>query len=88
MIGMLWHWLVWGVIGAVAGWLAGVVMKGSGYGCLGNVVVGMIGSLVGGFVFRLLGIGPGGGFLGSTFTAFIGAVLLIGLVRLLTKEER
>jgi uncharacterized membrane protein YeaQ/YmgE (transglycosylase-associated protein family) len=37
MIGTLWHWLVWLAIGAVAGWLAGVVMKGSGYGCIGNV---------------------------------------------------
>ena len=47
----------------------------------------MIGSLIGGFVFRLLGIGPGEGFLGSIFTAFIGAVLLLGTVRLLTQEK-
>jgi len=87
MIGTLWHWLVWMAIGAVAGWLAGVVTKGSGYGCLGNIVVGIIGSLVGGFVFRLLGFGPGGGFLGSVFTAFIGAVLLIALLRLLTQKD-
>lgn len=87
MIGMFWYWLVWIVIGAVSGWLAGVVMKGSGYGCIGNVVVGMIGSVVGGVVFRLLGIGPGGGFLGSVITAFIGAVLLIGLLRLLTQND-
>ena len=87
MIGILWHWLVWGLIGAVAGWLAGVVMKGSGYGCIGNVVLGMIGSLIGGFVFRLLGLGPGGGFLGSVITGFVGAVLLIGVVRLLSHED-
>lgn len=87
MIGTLWHWLVWLAIGAVAGWLAGVVMKGSGYGCIGNVVVGVIGSLVGGFVFRLLGFGPGQGFLGSVITAFIGAVLLLGVLRLLTRED-
>lgn len=87
MIGTLWHWLVWLAIGAVAGWLAGVVMKGSGYGCIGNVVVGVIGSLVGGFVFRLLDFGPGQGFLGSVITAFIGAVLLLGVLRLLTRGD-
>jgi len=88
MIVALWQWLVWLAIGAVAGWLAGVVLKGSGYGCLGNVIVGAIGSLVGGFVFRFLGIWPGGGFFGSVLTAFIGAVLLIGLLRLLTQDNK
>ncbi len=87
MIGPCWHSLVWLAIGALAGWLAGVVTKGSGYGCIGNVVVGIIGSWVGGFLFGLLGFGPGRGFLGSVITAFIGAVLLIGLLRLLTKED-
>jgi len=87
MIGTLWHWLVWIAIGAAAGWLAGVVTKGSGYGCIGNAIVGMIGSLVGGFLFSLLGFGPGRGFLGSVVTAFIGAVLLITVLRLLTRKD-
>jgi uncharacterized membrane protein YeaQ/YmgE (transglycosylase-associated protein family) len=87
VIDPVWHWLVWLVIGAVAGWLAGVVMKGSGYGCIGNVIVGIIGSLVGGWVFSLLGFGPGRGLLGSIITAFVGAVLLIGLLRLLTSDD-
>jgi uncharacterized membrane protein YeaQ/YmgE (transglycosylase-associated protein family) len=88
MIGELWQWLVWIAVGAVAGWLTGVVIKGSGYGCIGNVIVGAIGSLVGGFIFRFLGIWPGGGFPGSVLTAFIGAVLFIGLLRLLTRDNR
>ena len=87
MVGALWHWLIWLAIGALAGWLAGVVVKGSGYGCIGNIIVGIIGSLVGGFLFRFLGFGSRSGLLGSILTAFIGAVLLIALLRLLTRDD-
>ena len=48
------------LIGAVAGWLAGVIMRGGGFGLVGNIVVGIIGSLIGGWLFGLLGIGAGG----------------------------
>ena len=71
------------VIGAVAGWLAGQVMKGKGFGLLGNIVVGVIGAFVGGFVFNLLGISVGGGLLGPLITAFAGAVILLWVVSLL-----
>ena len=70
------------VIGAVAGWLAGKVMKGSGFGLVGNFVVGIVGALIGGFVFGLPGINAGG-FIGSIVMATIGAVLLLYLVKLL-----
>ena len=70
------------IIGAVAGWLAGKLMKGSGFGLLGNIVVGIVGALIGGFVFSLLGISAGG-FIGSLVMATIGAVLLLYLVKLL-----
>ncbi len=69
-------------IGAVAGWLAGILMKGGGFGLLGNIVIGIIGAVVGGFVFGLLGISAGG-LIGSIITATAGAVLLLFVVRLI-----
>jgi uncharacterized membrane protein YeaQ/YmgE (transglycosylase-associated protein family) len=70
--------------GAVAGWLAGILMKGGGFGLLGNIVIGVIGAFVGGFVFRLLGI-TAGGLLGSIVTATVGAALLLFIIGLLKK---
>jgi uncharacterized membrane protein YeaQ/YmgE (transglycosylase-associated protein family) len=69
-------------IGAVAGWLAGTLMKGGGFGLLGNIVIGIIGAVVGGHVFSLLGI-TAGGLIGSIITATAGAVLLLFVVRLI-----
>ncbi|MFA7555179.1 MAG: GlsB/YeaQ/YmgE family stress response membrane protein [Spongiibacteraceae bacterium] len=71
-------------IGAVAGWLAGALMKGGGFGLLGNIVVGIVGAVVGGFVFGLLGISAGG-LIGSIITATAGAVILIFIVRLIKR---
>ena len=68
-------------IGAVAGWLAGTLMKGGGFGLLGNIVIGIIGAVVGGFVFGLLGV-TAGGLLGSIITSTAGAVILLFVVRL------
>jgi uncharacterized membrane protein YeaQ/YmgE (transglycosylase-associated protein family) len=75
-----WGILGWVVVGVIAGWLAGVVMKGSGYGVVGDLVIGLIGALVGGFIFSLFGAGYGG-LLGSIIVAFIGACILIAVVR-------
>ena len=62
------------IIGLVAGWLAGVVMKGGGFGVIGDIVVGVVGALIGGFLFRSMGVFPGGGLLGaSSSCALIGA---------------
>lgn len=72
-------------IGAVAGWLAGVIMKGGGYGLLGDIVIGIIGAFVGGFLFGLLGISAGG-LIGQIITATAGAVVLIFVLRLLKKS--
>ena len=72
------------VIGAVAGWLAGTLMKGGGFGLLGNIIVGIIGSVVGGFVFGLLGISAGG-LIGSIITATAGAALLLFIVGIIKK---
>jgi uncharacterized membrane protein YeaQ/YmgE (transglycosylase-associated protein family) len=72
------------VIGAVAGWLAGLFMRGGGFGLLGNIVVGVIGALIGGFLFGLLGIAAGG-LLGSLIMAVVGAVVLLFVVGLIKR---
>lgn len=69
------------IIGLIAGWLAGKIMKGRGFGLLGNIVIGVIGAFLGGWLFSLLGI-TAGGFIGSLVTALVGAIVLLYLVRL------
>ena len=75
--------LAWLVVGLLAGWLAGQVMKGGGYGVIGDIVMGIIGAFVGGLVFSFLLPGSSAGLIGSIVVAFIGAVLFIALVRAL-----
>jgi uncharacterized membrane protein YeaQ/YmgE (transglycosylase-associated protein family) len=72
------------VIGALAGWLAGQLMKGSGFGLVGNIIVGIIGAMIGGFLFGMLGISAGG-LIGSLITAVIGAAVLLWVVSLVKK---
>ena len=74
-------WLL--VIGWTAGWLAGQLSKGRGFGIVGDIVVGVLGALFGGFLFRVLGIYPRGGLLAHVVTATIGAVILLYLVRVI-----
>ena len=72
------------IVGAIAGWLAGMVVKGFGFGLLGNIVIGIIGAFVGGWLLAKLGVSVGGGIVGAIIGAFIGAVvvlLIIGLFR-------
>ena len=69
------------IVGLVAGWLAGVLVKGGGFGLVGDLVVGVIGAFVGGFLFSLLGLGSNGGLIGSIVVATIGAVVLLVVVR-------
>jgi uncharacterized membrane protein YeaQ/YmgE (transglycosylase-associated protein family) len=76
--------LIFLAIGAVAGWLAGVILKGGGFGLLVNIVVGILGAIVGGFAFGLLGISAGG-ILGAIITATVGAVLLLFIVGFVKK---
>jgi uncharacterized membrane protein YeaQ/YmgE (transglycosylase-associated protein family) len=77
--------LIFLAIGAIAGWLAGTLMKGGGFGLLGNIIVGILGAVVGGYVFGMLGIAAGGGLIGSIVTATAGAVLLLFIVKLIKK---
>jgi uncharacterized membrane protein YeaQ/YmgE (transglycosylase-associated protein family) len=80
--------IIWFVlIGIVAGWLAGQIMKGGGFGLFGDLIVGVIGALLGGFLFRLVGI-QAYGLLGSLIVATIGAIVLIVLLRLFKRDDR
>jgi uncharacterized membrane protein YeaQ/YmgE (transglycosylase-associated protein family) len=74
--------LYWIVVGLIAGWLAGQVMKGGGYGVLADIVLGIVGGAVGGWIFGLLGVGAGG-LIGSIIVAFFGAVVLVWITRML-----
>jgi uncharacterized membrane protein YeaQ/YmgE (transglycosylase-associated protein family) len=76
------HYLWFILIGIAAGWLAGQFMKGSGYGLIGDLVVGVLGALLGGWLFRQLGWNVGGELLGALITATVGAVVLIVALRL------
>jgi uncharacterized membrane protein YeaQ/YmgE (transglycosylase-associated protein family) len=73
--------LGWIVIGLLAGWLAGKISRGEGYGCLTDIVLGLVGSLLGGWIFTRLGI-FGGGFIYSLAAATLGAVILVSIVHL------
>lgn len=77
--------IAWLVIGAIAGWLAGLLVKGGGFGLLGDIVVGIVGALIGGWLAGVLGISLGGGLVGSLITAVIGAVILLFIIRLIKR---
>ena len=77
--------IMWLIIGAIAGWLAGSLVKGGGFGLLGDIVVGIVGAFVGGWLAGILHIGIGGGFISSIITATVGAVILIVVLRLIKR---
>ena len=78
--------LVWIVVGLIAGWLAGQVMKGGGYGLIVDIILGILGGILGGWIFGMLGIWQGrAGMIGSIIVAFIGAVILVGITRLIKR---
>jgi uncharacterized membrane protein YeaQ/YmgE (transglycosylase-associated protein family) len=76
--------LIFLLIGALAGWLAGLVMKGRGLGVIGNIIVGVIGAFLGGWLLPMLGVSFGGD-VGLFITAFIGAVILLAIVGLIKR---
>jgi uncharacterized membrane protein YeaQ/YmgE (transglycosylase-associated protein family) len=73
--------LAWLLIGLIAGWLAGKISRGHGFGCLADILIGLVGALLGGWIFTKLGI-LGGGFIYSVAAATLGAVLLVAVARL------
>jgi uncharacterized membrane protein YeaQ/YmgE (transglycosylase-associated protein family) len=76
------HWFWFLIIGVIAGWLSGKLMRGHGFGLVGDLVVGILGALLGGFIFRFLGV-TSFGLIGSLVAATAGAIVLLWLVRLL-----
>lgn len=76
--------IVFLLIGALAGWIAGQVMKGSGFGVIGNIVVGILGAVLGGFLFRLVGL-TATSLIGDIITATIGAIVLLYIVVFIKK---
>jgi uncharacterized membrane protein YeaQ/YmgE (transglycosylase-associated protein family) len=76
--------IVWLIVGGIAGWLAGLVVRGYGFGIIGNIIVGIVGAFIAGWLLPRLGIVIGGGTLGEVINAIIGAIILlliIGLIR-------
>lgn len=74
--------IVFLIVGAVAGWLAGLLVKGYGFGLIGNIVVGIIGALIAGWLFPVIGISIGSGIVSAIINSTIGAVILLVLIRL------
>ena len=72
-------------IGAVAGWLAGVIMKGGGFGLIADIIIGIVGAFVGGWLFGQLGKSIGTGIVNSIVTATVGAIVLIAIIRIIKK---
>ena len=77
--------IIWLIVGAIAGWLAGQVMKGGGFGLIGDIILGIVGALVAGWMLPQLGILIGGGILGAIINAFIGACIVLFVVRLIKR---
>lgn len=76
--------IIWLIVGALAGWIAGLIVKGYGFGLIGNIIVGIIGAVIAGWLLPRLGVVIGSGFVASLINAIIGAVILlviIGLIR-------
>jgi uncharacterized membrane protein YeaQ/YmgE (transglycosylase-associated protein family) len=77
--------IIWIIIGAIAGWLAGVLMKGMGFGLIGNIVVGIVGAFIAGWLLPRLGIFIGGGVIAQIINAVIGAVILLFIISLVKR---
>ncbi|AEH86239.1 MAG: GlsB/YeaQ/YmgE family stress response membrane protein [Mesorhizobium sp.] len=77
--------LVFIIIGAIAGWLAGLIVSGFGFGLIGNIIVGIVGAFIAGWLFPRIGFSIGGGVIASIIHATIGAIILLVLVKVLKR---
>ena len=77
--------LVFLIVGAIAGWLAGLIVKGFGFGLLGNIVVGIVGAFIAGWLFPAIGVSLGTGIVAAIIHAVIGAVILLLIIRLVKR---
>ncbi|MEO5759555.1 MAG: GlsB/YeaQ/YmgE family stress response membrane protein [Mesorhizobium sp.] len=73
------------IIGAIAGWLAGLIVSGFGFGLIGNIIVGIVGAFIAGWLFPRIGFSIGGGILASIIHATLGAIILLVLVKVLKR---
>ena len=77
--------IVWLIVGAIAGWLAGLIVKGGGFGLLGNIVIGIIGAVVAGWLLPQLGIGLGTGIVAAIINSAIGGVIVLVIISLIRR---
>jgi uncharacterized membrane protein YeaQ/YmgE (transglycosylase-associated protein family) len=77
--------IIWLIVGAVAGWLAGLIVKGIGFGLIGNIVVGIVGAFVAGWLFPRIGVSLASGMVGAIIHATIGAVILLVIIGLIKR---
>jgi uncharacterized membrane protein YeaQ/YmgE (transglycosylase-associated protein family) len=77
--------IIWLIVGAVAGWLAGMVAKGGGFGLIGDIIVGIVGAFIAGWLLPRIGIVIGSGIIAAIINAFIGAVILLIVLRLIAR---
>ena len=77
--------IVWLVIGAIAGWLAGTLLRGGGFGLIGDIIVGIIGAVLGGWLAGVLGLHLASGLISAIITATVGAIVLILIVRVIKR---
>jgi uncharacterized membrane protein YeaQ/YmgE (transglycosylase-associated protein family) len=80
--------VAWIVVGLLAGWLAGLITRAKGFGCFGNIVIGLLGAAIGGLLFSLFGITDRAGFWGSVAVATLGAIVLLALARAAGRPRR
>ena len=77
--------IIWLIVGAIAGWLAGMVVKGGGFGLIGDIVVGIVGAIIAGWLLPQIGIVIGTGIIAAIIDAFIGAVILLVIIKLIKR---
>jgi len=77
--------IIWLIVGGVAGWLGGMVVKGGGFGLIGDIVVGIVGGVIAGWLLPTVGIVIGSGIVGAIIDSFIGAVILLVVIRLIKR---
>ena len=77
--------ITWIIVGGVAGWLAGLLVQGGGFGIIGDIVIGIVGAIIAGYLFPALGIPLGAGIVSAIIDALIGAVVLILIIRLVRR---
>ncbi|HEX2886153.1 GlsB/YeaQ/YmgE family stress response membrane protein [Vineibacter terrae] len=77
--------LIWIIVGALAGWIAGLVVSGRGFGLIGDIIVGIVGAIVAGWLFPRLGVSLGAGIISTIFSSAAGAIIVLVVIKLLRR---